>query len=373
MKKALIICSKYAAKSEDSYLTNDLVNEFVRQGYNVVVVGYGEDSKKTRNQFIEENIIAVNSKRKYIKYILLWPNLLSILFHYLIQNNSFDCVVAFAPLSVMWPASTLMPLFKSKNKAVIIFDIYPVHQVQINCISLRVEKILYAIEMMLLKPYNSILAMGEKNSEFIKKYYNVIDKKIKIFRLWGNKNTLENIINKPKEPIKIVFGGQIIPGRRLDKLIDFLFLIRGRSIDIELDIYSQGTAYDLLKDRYTHLKWISFNGQINRKDYFEKLLTYHIGAVVTDENVNLPTFPSKIIDYVAAGLYLVCLVENESELYGVIDDNPRVYINSFDFSDKEINRAVYFFQSITKNDTFEHAIILNELFDVNHVYKIIMK
>ncbi len=368
MKRILFICAKYATKAEDAYLTNDLVDEYCRQGYHVTVVALGDADLERESDILCERVIGVSSSVKYLKYFLLWPKFTRVLLRVLCANRRFDAVIVTAPLAVIWPVSTLMPFFASATKIAIIFDIFPLHQVQMGSIQAWAERLLRWIEVLLLRPFYAVTAMGPNNVKVISEYYfkNRLDVNIKIVPLWGrpHTNTNSNIQCEVSGPIRIIFGGQVIKGRRLDKLIEFLGLLINRGVDIRLSIYSQGKGFLDLKTQHSDIPWIEFHDQVSRDSYIETLSLYHVGAIVTDELVSLPTFPSKVIDYLQTGLYSFCLVEKQSDLYELLGNSSRVHINSFDFSKEGIDSAASFFYSMRSDDSSVEANELRELFTV---------
>ena len=77
---------------------------------------------------------------------------------------------------------------------------------------------------------------------------------------------------------------------------------------------------------------------------------YDVGIVVTDRRVTLPTFPSKILDYIQAGLASYCLVENETDLSGIAQNSNLIHLNYFDFTDQELKRSIHFIQNLKMLD-----------------------
>ena len=366
MIRMLFVCAKYATKAEDAYLTNDLVNEYCRQGCHVTVVALGDADLERDSEFLSERVIGISSSIKYLKYFSLWPRLAKVLLRILFADRRFDSVIVTAPLAVIWPVSALMPFFASNGKVAVIFDIFPLHQVQMGSIPVWAERLLYWIEMLLLKPFNAVTAMGPNNRKAIKEYYfgNRPGVNVKTVSLWGKPSTSINVQCRVSGPIRMIFGGQVIKGRRLDKLIEFLAILIGRGVDIRLSIYSQGRGFLDLKAQHRDTSWIEFCDQVSRDRYIETLSHYHVGAIVTDEKVSLPTFPSKVIDYLQMGLYSFCLVEKQSDLYDLLDNSSRVHINSFDFSQQGIDSAVAFFTAMQLHDSSAEADTLRDLFTV---------
>lgn len=352
--------------ADDLWLSNDLVQELSNQGCAVNVIAFGEENIARRRANIFENVIKIDLQFKVLKYLILWPKLFYLMLSQVLKNDEFDQVIVFAPVSVMWPAVFLVRFLKSTKKTVVMFDIYPVHQVKIGALPSFVEWPLKFIEKNLLASFTEITAMGERNQKYIEKYYSTSKLRctVKILNLWGRGVLASNKDKRYDKVIRIVFGGQIIKGREVDSLIDFLGKLRERGLSLTLDIYSRGTDYEALRSIYSGRDWVSFRKQLPRDEYFKQLSSYHVGAIVTDKKSDLPTFPSKIIDYVESGLGVYCMVEKESELYTLVDDYSIIHINPFCFSNNEIERSLAFFKGLDGGNIKEQISELRQFFSV---------
>ena len=366
MKRILVICSKYSSDNNNPYLTNDLVNKLAEKNYDVTLLSYSDKSVIRNRGKIEEILINIPSSIKILKYFFIWPSLFINMLSIVIKKEKYDQVIVTTTLSVKWPCIVLLPLIKSPKKTFIIFDIYPIHQIKIKSLPRFLTKTLWFFEVLLIKNFNSILTMGKNNQQYVRDYYKLTASKPSIdsLNLWGN--CAINIKAKKVDPtnISFVFGGQIIRGRRLDKAIFFLDLIRQSGINITLDIYSEELTFESLQKLVANNSWIHFHKSIPRKEYLRTISKYDVGLIVTDEKADLPTFPSKIIDYAAAGIAAFCIVEKESELYNIAGNTNRIYLNSFDFSKDEIIRAKTFFLELN-NRLASEAESFNNLFSLD--------
>lgn len=369
MKKILIIAPKYSGSRKDPYLTNDLANELVGQNFHVTVIGLGQQNFSFENDSLSEKVICISSSVKYIKYFFTWFSLAIEILTLVFARTPFHRVLMFAPLTVMWPAAICIKLLKSKKNIVFIFDIFPIHQVKIGAIPSWISKILKIIETYFLRSFDMVIAMGEENRKYIKNYYfkKIFDPIVSEVNLWSS-----NIHNNKPAPCtkgitKIIFGGQIIKGRRPDILIDFIERLNLKNANLVLDIYSSGHEFDRLKKTYAHLTWLRFLSPVSRDIYREILKKYHVGSLVTDSSSDLPTFPSKVIDYISAGLYVFGIVEQKSDLFNVFREFSRIHLNSFDQSECAINKALLFFENVKKESFTNEIGPLNDIFDIKRV------
>ena len=367
MKRVLVICPKYGTADSSPYLTNELITELRCQKFKVDVVAFGEESLKKTGDGNIDSVIGIKSSLRIFKYVFLWPSLFFVLLNIRLRKRNYDYMIQFAPLTVMLPATLISLTFPIAKRICIVFDIFPLHQVKIGVLPSFSHDILHRVECFLMKYFNCITAMGPRNQSVISSYYKLPKTEVKVVPIWGVKRCDDNNRKKmvQKGAIKVVFGGQVIPGRRLDKLIDFLKIIRDRNVEIELTIFSKGPYFESLKKNYNaESLWVHFLSSIPRDEYISTISLFDVGAIVTDELVPLPTFPSKIIDYISAGLHCFCMVEDQSDLEEVIGDSSFVHINHFKYDEKCVDCAVKFFMNIKSESNTEETDRLIELFSV---------
>ena len=366
MRDILVICSKYSSESRDSYLTNDIVDKLTCKKNKVTVLSLSDTTIRREREGLKEVLIGVKSKAKIFKYFIIWPSLLLHMLYLLFTSRKYDQIIVMTTLTVKWPSIILLPLFSSQKKTYIIFDIFPTHQVKISALPVFSERLLWFLEFLLIKNFNEIICMGSNNKKFVTEYYKINTQKvtIKSTNLWsGFKGNIRPKVNTTGK-VSFVFGGQVIRGRRLDLAINFLNEIRLHGVDLTLDIYSQSLYYEELDSIVKNKKWITFHKFIPRADYIKTISSYDIGLIVTDCQSDLPTFPSKIIDYAASGIAAFCIVEKESELFTVTKGSPRVFLNAFSFSENDVSNAIDFLESL-KTDMRIEAKNFHELFSLD--------
>lgn len=353
MKKILLIASKYSTTSDSPYLTNDLALELVRLGHHVTIIAYGDATIKRTSDYLSEHVIDISSNVKYLKYFLIWPRLFLLALEVYKKNKDFDQIIMFAPLSTMLPAAFFIRHIHAAKKTAIIFDIFPIAQMKIGALPAWLANTLLLIERYLLSGFSEITAMGKNNKKYIEEYYQTekMNCPVKVVNLWGRNISHARVRNiQHTDALRIIFGGQIIKGRELEALILFFSTLRKKGMQITFDIYSQGVDFEILKEFYAKEKWLKFKEQLPRERYIAELANYNIGAIVTDKRSDLPTFPSKIIDYVSAGLRVYALVEEESDFNTELSNfTSVVYTNAFDYSDEEIDKSISFLNAAETN------------------------
>lgn len=357
MKKILFLCTKISINDKDTYLTNDLINEFVKRGYLVTVIAFGDVNVNKQSLIVKNNLtihcFPTTSNKKVFKYFFQWPKAI---IHVLSKRKYFlkqDYIVAFAPLSVVAPL-LLMIINKHAKKICILFDFFPLHQIQVEVFSQRFEYLFKRIEVYLLNKFDVVTGMSDSNVRKIKNYYK-LDKNVKVEKLYlWSSNLLSdkaNVIRNRSDYLDLIFGGQLIPGRDIESLIDLVIKFNiEMNFKVRLTIFSTGQYFIELKKKYSQFQQlIIFKNRIPREDYSKVLTRFDIGVIVTDPRVTFPTFPSKILDYISAGLPVLCIIEQESDIAEVINNSQIIHINNFDFNQNKIEQILSFFKYIKEN------------------------
>ncbi len=338
---------------KDPYLTNELLNEFIENGYSATVFAIGDITGSSQNIKLDteskEYLFPTSGNKKYLKYFFSWPKIFIAALKEIRKKKEYDICIVYAPLSLLFPITLMLNIFKIKKRVCIIFDIFPIHQIQIGAINKHLGNIFRLIEKRLLSKFNLISGMSPENVKHIKNYYKINDKKIvyKTIHLWGVKDN--PIVAKPvlnSNEIRVVFGGQIIQGRSVDQLIDLILKIRKSGLPISLTIFSQGAGFELLKTKYSDVNnVIIFKKRLQREMYLKTISSYDVGAIITDSRVTLPTFPSKIIDYINCELPCICLIETNSDIENIIGIPSFLHVNHFDFSSDSIEDISIFLKN----------------------------
>lgn len=345
-KKALFIFSKYSVSENQAYLTNELVDEFSNRGIHSTVVSYSKQKKWFFERILgdrTEMFIGLNSSLKYFKYFIAFPVLFVAIMRILLRREKFEIMVMNAPVLVMFPVFILLPFLKTKRKCVIIFDFFPAHQVQAGAMPKFLETFLHWLESLLLRRFSKYGVMGVNNKSMAISYYGLCKKNVCITGIWGVKDklSLKQFPNKNSDVIRMVFGGQLTSGRRLDLLINFLSDLRKDMLgkNICIDIYSDGKLCELYNNRYQFKSWINFYEPLDRNAYINNLPKYDFGLIVTDQNVSLPTLPSKVVDYINASINVIAMVEVECELRTKEYKSDQILLIPFVYNHSDILRV----------------------------------
>jgi glycosyltransferase involved in cell wall biosynthesis len=178
---------------------------------------------------------------------------------------------------------------------------------------------------MLVRKFDIISCMSPANEVYLRAHYPVRDEqKVCITPVWGKDSPLEEsnrIASRQKYSLPadrplVVFGGQLVHGRGLEDLINTAKLAQLGESSVTFVVIGSGVLDSLVKECIAegceNLIWIP---RIPRDEYLGLIKACDLALVCTVRDVDVPSFPSKTIDYLRACLPIVASVEASTD-YG---------------------------------------------------------
>lgn len=382
MSTVLTVLTSWSTDPGDAHLGDDLVRQLEIEGHGVTTIAFTAHGRRSAGTGDSVHLVPLVTSLPIVKYVLAWPWLIALVARLRLRHpaNHFDHLIVQAPLTVRSPVLLLLLLFDFQHRTAILFDIYPLHQTQIGALPAVLEPLLRRLEHLLLSRFDVVTVMGLRNRQAVLDYYfhNTTPPEIRIVPPWTPPAASDDLPHDRAQPdrsgpARLIFGGQIIRGRRMDRLIEFLGLLRSAGQDLSLSIYSSGPGFEQLRDRFGHEEWVNFHPRVDRHTYTRLLREYDVGVVVTDDRVTLPALPSKIVDYSNAGLASFCMVEERSELFTTAADVRCVHLNDFDLSAEAVDRATGFLAYALTSTAEQEARTFADRFRVHHATAEIMR
>ncbi|WP_460158349.1 glycosyltransferase family 4 protein [Pseudomonas sp. S3_E11] len=337
--KILMLCTKFSLSENDPWLTNELADSFQELGHEVTVLCLDWSASPNSNRVdlkLENGVevislppVLVRSPLTLVSKALKWG--LSSFSAYrisrgIVKQKNIDIVVSFSPSVTM--ALPIMALASRKNltSLLIQWDFFPHHHRQIGLISSGISFfIARKMEEMLIRKFDVVSCMSPANEVYLRTHYPIRDEqKVCITPVWGKDAPLEEsnrIASRkkyalpPDRPL-VVFGGQLVHGRGLEDLINTAKLAQQGGSSVTFVVIGSGVLDSLVKaciaEGCENLIWIS---RIPRDEYLGLIKACDLALVCTVRDVDVPSFPSKTIDYLRASLPIVASVEASTD-YG---------------------------------------------------------
>lgn len=335
----LILCTKFSLDENDAWLTNELADAFQHQGHqtSVIVVDWGATFGRPAVDFksasgVDVNVIPaidVSFPVPFVSKAMKWVFSSFAAYRKLrqkLKKRKPDLVIAFSPSVTMAFPILAMAVLRHSRKFLIQWDFFPYHHKQIGLLSSRfVFSIAKKAEELLIRRFDVIGCMSQRNIDYLRGHYCLrSSQKAAILPVWGRGTSIPDVdrdairarYGLPGLRPLAVFGGQLAVGRGLEDLLAAANLSERLCSNIVFVVIGSGPLESLLKGYlekgHSNVIWIP---RVPRNEYLQVIKACDLALVCTVRNVDVPSFPSKTIDYLRAGLPIVASVEKTTD-YG---------------------------------------------------------
>ena len=240
----------------------------------------------------------------------------------LLNANKYDVIISGLP-SAVWAPVLLCILFSRTKKYLIQWDFMPFHHHAIGIVPAGIAyNILLVLERTLIRGFDVIGCMSQKNIEFLKAHYWLgKNQKVEILPIWTepifSKNTDRNKVRAqydlPLNAKIAVFGGTLSKGRGLDDILAAAFILEKKEPDVVFLIVGRGPLEGELRQKANSHFNVKVISALPRDDYLSLISSCDCGIVATQRDTGVPTFPSKTLDYFRAGIPVVASVEDSTD------------------------------------------------------------
>ena len=338
--KILILTTKICNSDGSPWLCSELAGHLALEGHEVSLVNIEWSGKNVDLSWLKKqkniniyNFVALRYFNGSIGLGLRWLmsslQALPLVLRWKYSGEKFDLLIGFSPCFAIW---SVLPIFqKICTKAILLYwDFFPLHnQTVANKIPKYFLPLLKKAEERLVNGYKAIGLMSLANMRYCESYFNLSgDINRFVIPIWTSFLTPPDVdvaavrqkYSMDYERIYFIFGGQLTRGRGLEVLLDSVILASSIDDRITLIVCGDGDLEDVVLDSARiNIGVIQHIGRIPRIDYLNLVACCDVGVISTDQNVESPTFPSKILDYMACRKPVVAALEDASDLGGIIE------------------------------------------------------
>jgi glycosyltransferase involved in cell wall biosynthesis len=342
--RILVLTTWFSIVPGDDNLTNDLVAALAEQGHEIQVVlldwSAAAGTPPQHLQFAPRvNVLAlaprsVKGLGSLVERGTKW--IASSWFarrqmQHALKGQTFDLLIGFSPASVT-AAQILYSSRICRNSYMIMWDFFPYHHRSIGLVTNAIIfSAAYRLENMLIRSFDVIGCMTPANEAYLKRHYKLRpSQKIDILPIWGQttmpapapRDVVRATFELPADKKIVVFGGALSEGRGLDDILAAAELSHERYPELAFLIIGDGRLAAMVRERVKNGgPNIIYRKRIPRSNYLNLLTACDAGLVCTVRNVDVPTFPSKTIDYLRAGIPIVASVEASTDFGTFIETN----------------------------------------------------
>lgn len=338
-KRVLLISSWFPADAGRRGLMNELADAVVASGSEIDVIALDWRDVDISSEISDvKNRPGLNVYRfqsinfrlfgKAVKLMVKWfaSSLKAVVTTIrLLCTKKYDVIISGLP-SAVWAPVLICLLFSRSKKYLIQWDFMPFHHYAIGVIPGGFAySTLLMLERCLIRGFDVIGCMSEKNVEFLKANYWIgKNQRVEILPIWTEavfpkkeiRNKIRAKYNLPEKAKIAVFGGTLSKGRGLDDILAAALIAKEKSPDILFLIVGRGPLESELRQKANDLSNVKIMPAIPRNEYLSLISTCDCGIVATLRDPGVPTFPSKTLDYFRAGIPVVASVEDSTD-FGV--------------------------------------------------------
>lgn len=335
--KIAILCTGFSTDPNSPSLTDELANAFVYNGHEVEVfsVNWSKNSTIPPKNGTEQNKLHLNSVnaieprfgpkifKKVFKWLFSSLGLLRPIAHFRIHNRA-DLIIGFSPASSMLLPILLMTVCSRSRSFLIQWDFFPIHHAEIGLLKGKtIVRALKAIENQLIRRFDIIGCMSPKNADYLRANYRLAkDQRIVQLPIWSSfpsvvrldRNELRRQHRLPIDRPLLIFGGQMSKGRGIEDILVAAHRSAQSGFRYGFVFVGNGEQVPLIKSAIHHgAENVHHLGGMSRSAYLSLLTACDVGIVCTVRDVSVPTFPSKTLDYINAGIPIIAAVEQATD------------------------------------------------------------
>jgi glycosyltransferase involved in cell wall biosynthesis len=331
LRNSLVITTFYGL-NDDNLLSDDLDLFLNSQNFKTHVIFLDWESKFKTGIYKKNKTIIfcysskLLSKSLFFKWALMSP-FAFLYFYKFFRKIEIEIISSFSPVITVW--FFILFFRKVKKKALFYFDFFPIHHFQISKIKSHfLQKILFSVESSLVKYFDFVGCMSPKNIDYFVKYFTFNKAKVFEVPLWHKNFQLQkdeieaNLFKKElginSSDLLLLFGGQLEKGRGIEFLCELAKEITFKNIPVTILVLGKGSLQPLIINTSNHFDKLKYLGSVTKSEYKKFLQLVDVGLAITVGGVDVPTYPSKVVEYSAASLPILANIEKTSDIGDIV-------------------------------------------------------
>lgn len=340
----LLLCTAYSLEHNHSWLSDSLAEQLaLRHKVTVVLLDW---SGKHKNNFrVQKNgvdVLVFSTDRKIFLgaagKIFKWlfaSRLISSVVKKALAGESFDLIVNITPALVMHPIYSKLKT-KFSRGYLVLWDFFPIYHFELGLIPKCLFLPLKYLENAAYHGYDRLGLMSAANVKFLKSNYDLRSSTtVEVLNLWGPNEVLARdedtqyaarLANNINDELVCVFGGQLIRGRGIGKIIELAIYAKKQGLNAKFFIFGDGPEREkILADiiKFDVAELIVYKGFKPREEYLDFLRCADLGLVFNSGDVSVPTFPSKAVDYLRSAVPILSFVEDATDFGEILQNEIR--------------------------------------------------
>lgn len=330
--RIVVLVSKFDISGQKPYLTDELCAALQEQGHTVDVIfldwyrEHGGESIFSKDGLTVHLVTPAGGREGILPKIIQWVFSSFRVARYYKKHfcrDAHDLLISFSP-SIIFAATLLWLRARIKNRLLIQWDFFPFHQAQIGLLPFRwMISFSAAVETTLLNTFSYIGCMSPRNVAYLRNNYKLSPAvKSGVLPIWAKVRPKPAVMRSeirmrygvPEDAVIAVFGGQVAAGRGVEDLVEIAKFSRENYSPLRIVVIGTGPRMQWLLEESAKLGgYLIVLPPVPRNEYLELIASCDIGLVLTVPNVDIPSFPSKVLDYCCVGIPVAAAVESSTD------------------------------------------------------------
>lgn len=389
----LLILSEffYPDKSSTPKVLTELAEDMVEYGLDVDVItsktSYKAEnsSLKDREKYKNINIKRVYStefnRNNFLGRIINYMTFLISTFMSVILKKDYDCILMVSNPPILPIVGYLVNKIRHKPYIYLLHDVYPDIAVKVGAIKEKgiMFNSMSFINKKIFRSASKIIVLGHDMKQ------NLLDKgvpsdKIEIITNWADRNKIYKISkdnrfsinNNINKTFNIVYTGNIGRFHDIETILDSAMKLKDNMM-IKFIFVGDGYKKKLIEDftKINNLKNIKLIGYQYGEDYNQLLNSANIFITTLDKGIEGLGVPSKTYSYLAAGKPIIAIMNSNSEIGSLVENNNLgIQVDSGD-SEKIVEYILNIITDLNKYKEVEENIF--NIFEKKYDRKIVTK
>jgi glycosyltransferase involved in cell wall biosynthesis len=337
----LMLCAKYPPTVDGSYLTSELADAWAADGHKVTVICLqweaktgGSDYRLSFPSGVEVHYFQPRNFTRYgrlVERLTRWTAssfaIRSAVKAIAGPADRYDAIIVFAP-AVTLTAQILDYVSLARATYLYVTDFFPI---AVRAIGLvpggPVFWVAMIAETLLFRRFRTIGTMSPRNASFLKSRYRLRRKQsVVVDPIWGppsialaeSRDAVRARFGLPLDRKLLLFGGQLTEGRGLEEVTEAASITEQAGKTYVFVVIGDGRLRGQVEAAAAACSNLVYLPPVPRADYLKLAGACDAGLVVTVKNTDVPTFPSRTIDYLRVGLPIVASVEASTDFGEII-------------------------------------------------------
>lgn len=341
----LILTTSHGLLVDDQRMTNELVGALQQQGHLVDVLflkWQGESRGETQvlKGPLNEDVLFVSAvsfpkSPGILQRLTKWsasPFKAAKAFRKHFSDRRYDAVISFTPAMLF---RRIIGELEGKNliNILLIHDFFPIHHLEIGLVPRRSGPFLHWIENKAIAAFDIIYCNLPSNISYLEDNYTISKNQLVSWTpLWtrvelasalatAGGEDIRSQYGLPKDQPIAVFGGQLTEGRGIEDMLSASKLALEQRTNLLFLFIGSGRLASVVDTRANepggNVRRIA---HVPRDDFLKIVSACDVGMAATVPGVTSHSFPTKIMDYLRAGIPAVVAVEPDSSLAKMVVD-----------------------------------------------------